>query len=60
MSEISTRTWRLPLGEGRVACPTVGSCDVERCLSCSAFIGYLDGAVICSREWPEPPRRRRG
>jgi hypothetical protein len=59
MAEISMRTWRLPLGEGRVACPTLGSCDVERCLACPSFIGYIDGAIICNRDWPSPVRRRR-
>jgi hypothetical protein len=57
---LRAETWRLPVGEGRVACPSMGSADVERCLSCGHFVGYVDGAVICSRSWREAtskPRR---
>lgn len=42
-----SRTWRLPLGDGRVPCPVDGVCGVEQCLVCPDFVGYVDGAVIC-------------
>jgi hypothetical protein len=56
---LSAQTWRLPIGDGRVACPLGGSADVERCMSCGNFIGYVEGAVICSRSWSEKPLKHR-
>ena len=53
---LRAETWRLPLGDGRVDCPALGSCDIERCLACGHFVGYVDGAVICSRTWRPPDR----
>ena len=59
-----SRTWRLPLGDGRVPCPTEGVCGVERCLICTDFVGYVDGAVIChhalGRAFPSTARRPEG
>jgi len=54
-----SETWHLPLGDGRVECPARGFIGVERCIACGFFVGYVDGAVLCTRtrrSRPSPTR----